>query len=73
LYLGRVVETHVDARYIGGRDVLSPIILISRRYAAAKHFVCDFGASAGNPPANALNGGHPETVAYAVTPQEHGK
>lgn len=63
LYLGRVIETHVDARYTGGQQTLSPIILVSRRYVAASDFVCDFGASEGNPPADAIPENSPRAVA----------
>lgn len=55
LFLGRVIESHVDPRYTKGRETLSPIILISRRYVAANDFVCDFGASEGNPPVEAIS------------------
>lgn len=50
LFLGEVLETHLATSYASGEKALEPIILISRRYAAASRFLCDFGASAGNPP-----------------------
>jgi flavin reductase (DIM6/NTAB) family NADH-FMN oxidoreductase RutF len=50
LFLGRVLKTHVDEQYVNGETPLRPIILLSRKYVAATEFICDFGASAGNPP-----------------------
>jgi flavin reductase (DIM6/NTAB) family NADH-FMN oxidoreductase RutF len=51
LYLGEVVETHLDRGLVEGQQQLTPIILVSRRYMAASHFMCDFGSSNGCPPA----------------------
>jgi|SRR5271165_1519102 len=70
LYLGRVVETHVDPRYMTGRESLRPIILVSRRYVAADHFVSDFGASEGAPPAEASYMNGSQAPANAVPTQE---
>lgn len=51
LFLGKVVETHIAEKYLDGDERLSPVILVSRRYTAASEYLCDFGASYGNPPA----------------------
>jgi flavin reductase (DIM6/NTAB) family NADH-FMN oxidoreductase RutF len=51
LYLGEVLETHVQPQYLEGDKPLTPIILVSRRYLVASRFLCDFGASCGSPPA----------------------
>jgi len=50
LFLGQVVKTHVDEQCLSGEERLRPLVLVSRRYMAATEFICDFGASAGNPP-----------------------
>jgi hypothetical protein len=50
LFLGRLLKTHVHEQYLNGQKPLRPIILLSRKYMAATEFVCDFGASEGNPP-----------------------
>ncbi|MGH3900175.1 MAG: flavin reductase family protein [Pseudonocardiaceae bacterium] len=47
LHLGTVVRVHVKDAYISGEKHLEPIILVSRRYTAASHFLADFGASYG--------------------------
>lgn len=50
LFLGEVVETHVESAYLKGEKQLTPIVLVSRRYMAAAEFLFNFGASAGSPP-----------------------
>jgi len=73
LYLGRVIETHVNPSYASGCESLHPIILVSRRYMAADHFVADFGASEGNPPPDAVYRDDSQCLSYVVSPQEHDK
>lgn len=50
LFLGTVVGTHIEERYLTGEQSLAPIILASRRYVCASEFIHQFGESQGNPP-----------------------
>jgi flavin reductase (DIM6/NTAB) family NADH-FMN oxidoreductase RutF len=51
LFLGEVLETHLRDSLTRGEERLDPIVLVSRRYQAAAHYLCDFGVSQGCPPA----------------------
>jgi flavin reductase (DIM6/NTAB) family NADH-FMN oxidoreductase RutF len=59
LFIAHVVHTHVDEHFVEESSALRPILLLSRRYVVPSEFLCDFGASAGNPP-------EPETAPTAL-------